>query len=350
MASLWAEIIEFEGCSEGASLKSERDSGAPSPDVMTKTVLVVRLHSLGHGRMDEDVRKFEVIAEHGLHKVLAKIATSLRIERPVFCPSGDMPHHLHRDVGKVSEYVRSDVPWHVEMYSTRDDPAHDLYQDLLQDKAPIKLREGFGALVFAALCLEVDRFAFHLKSIDAKTDYGALSPSVYQSNLVDILVMLSSGRRPAPQALRMVKLICKKPGMDLGAYPKYGMQTAAQVAAEHGRQSILEALLDAGAPTTGLYDACAKLKEMDPACYTRLLEIVVRHVSLGDARPCSTARWLSDDETKVKVKTEKGVVKQEPGTSPAQSSGKRASESASQEESSESPAAQKRPKREPVSQ
>jgi hypothetical protein len=148
----------------------------------------------------------------------------------------------------------------------------------------------------------------------------------------------------------MVKLICKKPGMDLGAYPKYGMQTAAQAAAEHGQQSILEALLDAGAPTTGLYDACAKLKEMDPACYTRLLEIVVRHVSLGDARPCSTARWLSDDETKVKVKTEKGVVKQEPGTSPAQSSGKRASESASQEESSESPAAQKRPKREPVSQ
>jgi hypothetical protein len=233
------------------------------------------------------------------------------------------------------------------MWSTRDDPAHDLYQDLVYSDSAIKLREGFGALLYAAFKMEVDRFAFHLTSIDASTDYGVESPSAYHSNLVDILVMMSSGRGNADseKALRFVKLICKKPGMDLGAYPKYGMQTSAQIAAEHGHHSILEALLDAGAPTTGLYDACAKVKEKDTECYTRLLEIVVRHVSLGDARPCPTARRLSEGPGKVKVKTEKGVVKQEPGTSPAQSSGKRAS--ASRKKSP--PAARKRPKREAAS-
>jgi hypothetical protein len=320
---------------------------------MTKTVLVVRLHSLGHGRMDEDVRKFEVVAEHGLHDVLAKLARTLKIEGAAFSPNGYPYYPLHRDVGKVSEYVHSEDPWHVEMYSTRDDPAHDLYQDLLLSNHWIKLREGFGALYYAALNLEVDRFAFHLPSIDANADYGAENPSSYHTNLVDILVTLSGGGSPAKghsatcseKALRIIKLICKKPGMDLGAYPKIGMQTAAQTAAEHGQHSILEALLDAGAPTTGLYDACAKLKETDAECYTRLLEIVVRHVSLGAARPCPTARRLSEGPGKVKVKTEKGVVKQEPDTSPAQSSGKRAS--ASRKKSS--PAARKRPKREAAS-
>ena len=89
---------------------------------MTKTVLVVRLHSLGHGRMDEDVRKFEVVAEHGLHDVLAKIARTLNIEGAAFSPYGYPDYTLHRDVGKVSEYVSSDDPWHVEIWSTRDTP------------------------------------------------------------------------------------------------------------------------------------------------------------------------------------------------------------------------------------
>lgn len=314
---------------------------------MTKTVLVVRLHSLGHGRMYEDLRSVEVSAGQDLHIVIKKIASALKIEGAAFSPYGERYYHLNSDVGKVSEHVSSDDPWHVEIWSTQDDPAHDLYHDALSPDSPIKLREGFGALLYAALNLEVDRFAFHLTSIDANTDYGVESPSVYHSNLVDILVKMSSGRSgnaDSEKALRMVKLICKKPGMDLGAYPKIGMQTAAQTAAENGQHSILEVLLDAGAPTTGLYDAIKK-KEEDAECYTRLLEIVVRHVSLGAARPCPTARRLSEGPGKVKVKTEKGVVKQEPGTSPAQSSGKRAS--ASRKKSP--PAARKRPKREAAS-
>ena len=159
------------GASESAPEKPAEAETSPPP--RRKVVLKVRMHSLGHGRMEEVPLEVTCPADMRVGIVVSKLADAKQIQEPGgFTAFGTRVWAgAHGPTaGELVEEADSDQ-WHLEVFETRDDPAHDLYKDPLVH-GPILKREGFEALIYAVLHMQPDRVAALLPAFDATVDYG----------------------------------------------------------------------------------------------------------------------------------------------------------------------------------
>ena len=254
--------------------------------------LLLNLHSLGFGRMAPRPLEANCDPNSRVCEVVARVAELFEIKDAAgrtceTCGGGFFRFNGSSDY-TVGELLVDRGPLkagepHLEIFSRRDDPAHDIYATGSQ--GPAKLREGFVALECAVIGLHVGRVAALVPRIDAEKDYSTVAryPEVH-SKLYDIL---NTALRTCDNndyfiedRLQIVKLILAQPRFHLFHRPSgRGRRTVLQEAAARGFTAIFGVLLSAGAPTVGI---CNYIHRNSRGA--TMQEMIVRHVSMDPSQ------------------------------------------------------------------
>ena len=141
--------------------------------------LRVELSCLGYGRMEPQILRVNCSRNDKVRDILKCVAHRENILDAGFCSESGYHGKVASDVnlGTVAELIEdeNELRPHLELWSTRNDPAHDIYQEYTVHDSPATVREGFAALLYACFHLEVARVAAHLPAIDARVDYTGSS-------------------------------------------------------------------------------------------------------------------------------------------------------------------------------